>query len=73
MLDLLATLRSSLTAPTTAAASLPDPSDLAFERSLSRPLAKRLDAESERVLALVSSVLKWVDPVGNKKIGRAHV
>ncbi|KAL8286391.1 hypothetical protein RQP46_004408 [Phenoliferia psychrophenolica] len=64
--DLLATLRASLTAPTTAAASLPDPSDLAFERSLSRPLAKRLDVESERVLALVTNVLKWVDPSGNK-------
>ncbi|KAK4704946.1 exosome complex exonuclease RRP6, partial [Phenoliferia sp. Uapishka_3] len=64
--DLLATLRSSLTAPTTAAASLPDKSDLAFERSLSRPLGKRLDAESDRVLALVSNLIKWVDPVANK-------
>lgn len=56
---LLESLQTALLTPTTAAAALPDASDLAFERTLSRPLARQLDAESTRILALVSSVLAW--------------
>ena len=57
--SLLDSLQAALLAPTTAAAALPDASDLAFERTLSRPLARQLDVESTRILALVSSVLQW--------------
>lgn len=55
----LTTLLDSLTAPTTLSATLPPPADLSFERTLSRPLARNLDSESARILALVSKVLDW--------------
>ncbi|GAA5908673.1 hypothetical protein JCM5296_006007 [Sporobolomyces johnsonii] len=56
---LLDTLQAALVPPTTAAASLPSPSDLAFERTLSRALARNLDNEADRILALAHSVLTW--------------
>ncbi|GAA5924658.1 hypothetical protein JCM1841_006378 [Sporobolomyces salmonicolor] len=56
---LLDTLQAALVPPTTAAASLPSPSDLSFERTLSRVLARNLDSEADRILALAQSVLSW--------------
>lgn len=56
---LLANLEAALVDPTTAASQLPDAGDLGFERSLSRPFARNLDKEAERILALVSNVLNW--------------
>lgn len=61
ILALVQTLQASLPAPTRAAAQLPSAGDLAFERTLSRSLGKQLDSESDRILALVSSVLNWAD------------
>lgn len=63
--QLLDGLHQAIVPPTSAAASLPDPSDLAFERSLSRSLARNLDQESTRILSLVSSVLNWSQGAAN--------
>ncbi|GAA5903805.1 hypothetical protein JCM8208_006584 [Rhodotorula glutinis] len=60
--ELLDQLQAALVPPTTAAASLPDPADLAFERTLSRRLAKGLDQEALRILTLASAVLDWAAP-----------
>lgn len=60
--QLLDQLQAAIVPPTTAAAALPDASDLAFERTLSRKLAKGLDAEAHRILQLASSVLDWASP-----------
>ncbi|GAA5885651.1 hypothetical protein JCM6882_007512 [Rhodosporidiobolus microsporus] len=59
---LLNHLQAALVPPTTAAAQLPSPSDLAFERSLSRKLARSLDTQQDRILALASRVLNWAAP-----------
>ncbi|GAA6007664.1 hypothetical protein JCM10207_004833 [Rhodosporidiobolus poonsookiae] len=60
--QLLTALQAALVPPTTAAASLPAASDLAFERTLSRKLARSLDTEAHRVLDLASRVLDWAAP-----------
>ncbi|KPV75228.1 uncharacterized protein RHOBADRAFT_53232 [Rhodotorula graminis WP1] len=60
--ELLDQLQAAIVPPTTAAASLPDPADLAFERTLSRRLAKGLDQEALRILNLASAVLDWAAP-----------
>ncbi|GAA5848393.1 hypothetical protein JCM9279_006552 [Rhodotorula babjevae] len=60
--ELLDQLQAALVPPTTAAASLPDSADLAFERTLSRRLAKGLDHEALRILTLASAVLDWAAP-----------
>jgi exosome complex exonuclease RRP6 len=62
---LLANLEAALVDPTTAASQLPDAADLGFERSLSRPFARNLDKEAERILALVSNVLNWSQGIPN--------
>ncbi|POY71841.1 hypothetical protein BMF94_5202 [Rhodotorula taiwanensis] len=60
--ELLDQLQAALVPPTRHAAQLPAASDLAFERSLSRKLAKNLDSEQARVLDLASRVLEWAAP-----------
>ncbi|SCV67433.1 BQ2448_5044 [Microbotryum intermedium] len=55
----LATLEHALVQTTQHADQLPLSSDLSFERTLSRALAKKLDAQSERVLGLVQNLLSW--------------
>ncbi|KAM0754789.1 hypothetical protein T439DRAFT_309597 [Meredithblackwellia eburnea MCA 4105] len=65
--QLLANIRSTIPKPTQAAADLPDAQDLAFERTLSRPLARKLDNEGERILGLVTDLIKWLDPDANSK------
>ncbi|SGZ28516.1 BQ5605_C027g10361 [Microbotryum silenes-dioicae] len=55
----LAALSEALGQTTAQADSLPASSDLSFERTLSRALARKLDAHSERVLALVENLLSW--------------
>ncbi|BGP39731.1 exosome nuclease subunit [Rhodotorula kratochvilovae] len=59
---LLDQLQAAIVPSTSAAAALPDAADLAFERTLSRRLAKGLDQEADRILALASSVLSWASP-----------
>ncbi|GJN89022.1 hypothetical protein Rhopal_001996-T1 [Rhodotorula paludigena] len=59
---LLDALQSAIVPPTAAAAALPSAADLAFERTLSRKLARSLDAEAHRVLQLATSVLHWAAP-----------
>ncbi|GAA5830737.1 hypothetical protein JCM11251_001059 [Rhodosporidiobolus azoricus] len=59
---LLNALQAALVPPTRAAAALPSPADLSFERSLSRKLARSLDAQHDRILALASQVLAWASP-----------
>ncbi|GAA5968740.1 hypothetical protein JCM11641_000716 [Rhodosporidiobolus odoratus] len=56
---LLDALQQAIVPPTTAASSFPSPSDLAFERTLSRRLANNLDSESDRILTLANRVLNW--------------
>lgn len=56
---LLEALTQALAVPTTSAAALPAAGDLQFERTLSRPLGRKLDAEAERVLGLAEKLLKW--------------
>ncbi|SCZ93871.1 BZ3500_MvSof-1268-A1-R1_Chr6-3g08938 [Microbotryum saponariae] len=62
----LAALSEALGQTTAQANALPASSDLSFERTLSRALARKLDAHSERVLALVQNLLSWstqgIDP-----------
>ncbi|BGP24306.1 exosome complex exonuclease RRP6 [Rhodotorula toruloides] len=65
---LLDALQQALVPPTRAAAGLPAASDLQFERTLSRKLARSLDTESERVLSLASRVLTWASS-GNNATG----
>ncbi|KAI5478663.1 exosome complex exonuclease RRP6 [Pseudohyphozyma bogoriensis] len=64
---LLANLEASLLPLNTSAAQLPSASDLGFERSLSRPLARALTTESERIYSLVTTLLRWVDPEKSAK------
>ncbi|BGP15799.1 hypothetical protein JCM10213_005719 [Rhodosporidiobolus nylandii] len=59
---LLDALQQAIVPPTHAAANLPAAADLAFERTLSRRLAKNLDAEADRILTLASRVLNWASP-----------
>ncbi|GAA5982175.1 hypothetical protein JCM10908_004768 [Rhodotorula pacifica] len=61
--ELLDTLQGALVPPTRLAAQLPAAQDLAFERTLSRKLAKQLDQEQQRVLTLAQRVLQWAAPV----------
>lgn len=67
--DLLTTLEDALVQPTSLAASLPDAQDLGFERSLSRPLARQLDKEADRILKIISDVLDWSSPATNTRLG----
>ncbi|GAA5821490.1 hypothetical protein JCM3770_000597 [Rhodotorula araucariae] len=60
--SLLDQLQAAIVPPTTAAAALPDAADLAFERTLSRRLAKGLDHEADRILSLAAAVLNWAAP-----------
>ncbi|GAA5963691.1 hypothetical protein JCM3765_003546 [Sporobolomyces pararoseus] len=57
--DLLANLQQALIPPTRSAAQLPSSSDLSFERTLSRSLARNLDAQSAKILGLAQSLLDW--------------
>ncbi|BGO99413.1 hypothetical protein RTG_02115 [Rhodotorula toruloides ATCC 204091] len=68
---LLDALQQALVPPTRAAAALPAASDLQFERTLSRKLARSLDTESERVLSLASRVLAWASSGNNAAGGKA--
>ncbi|SJX66427.1 related to RRP6-Exonuclease component of the nuclear exosome [Sporisorium reilianum f. sp. reilianum] len=53
-------LQSALQPLTRNAAAIPAHGDLAFHRSMDRKLAKRLDTESERVLASIAQLAGWV-------------
>jgi exosome complex exonuclease RRP6 len=66
--DLLNNLQQALIPPTRSAAQLPSASDLSFERTLSRSLARNLDAESTKILRLAQSLLNWTtaDQTGSK-------
>jgi exosome complex exonuclease RRP6 len=68
LVAILKNVESSLLKPTALADTLPDASDLAFERTLSRPLARQLDAESARILALVGKVLAWTEGGNGKEL-----
>ncbi|GAA5993109.1 hypothetical protein JCM5350_007220 [Sporobolomyces pararoseus] len=57
--DLLTNLQQALIPPTRSAAQLPSSSDLSFERTLSRSLARNLDAQSAKILELAQSLLDW--------------
>lgn len=63
----LVQLQSSLQPPTRNAASIPNPSDLSFHRSLDRKLATSIDAESERLLTLIDQVSRWASKDGKQK------
>jgi len=71
--SLLDQLQAALVPPTTAAASLPDSADLAFERTLSRRLAKGLDQEAVRILTLASAVLDWAAPAQGQAPSRTEL
>ncbi|GAA6027640.1 hypothetical protein JCM8097_007960 [Rhodosporidiobolus ruineniae] len=62
---LLNALQAALVPPTTAAAALPSAADLAFERTLSRRTASKLDTEALRILTLADRVLNWATPQPN--------
>ncbi|GAA5884176.1 hypothetical protein JCM16303_005955 [Sporobolomyces ruberrimus] len=57
--SMLDTLQAALIAPTRSAAQLPSPSDLSFERTLSRSLARNLDTEATKILSIAQSLLNW--------------
>ena len=59
--SLIATLQAALTAPTQAAAQLPDAADLQFERTLSRKLRKDLDNQATQLIGLVQQLLVWTE------------
>ncbi|GAA6024428.1 hypothetical protein JCM11491_001731 [Sporobolomyces phaffii] len=59
---LLDALQAALIPPTRSAAQLPASSDLSFERTLSRSLARQLDHASQHVLALAQSLVEWTTP-----------
>lgn len=60
--ELLDALQAALVPPTRHAAQLPAAGDLAFERSLSRKIARTLDAQQETVLSIAQKVLDWAAP-----------
>ena len=53
-------LQSALQPLTRNAAAIPTHGDLAFHRSMDRKLAKKLDSESDRVLASISQLASWI-------------
>jgi exosome complex exonuclease RRP6 len=55
-----AVLQRSILAPTRAAHSLPEASDIGFHRSLTRSFGSDLDSLSDRVLELAGSLLDLV-------------
>ncbi|GAA6062191.1 hypothetical protein JCM10212_006472, partial [Sporobolomyces blumeae] len=56
-------LQRALIPLTRHAALLPDPADLAFERTLDRSLARQLDHTSSNLLHLAERLLNWAKPV----------
>lgn len=64
--EMVARLQAALTEPNRLAAELPDASDFAFERTLSKPLAKKIDLESLKLLGLVEGLLSWMEPGARK-------
>ncbi|GAA5904282.1 exosome nuclease subunit RRP6 [Sporobolomyces salmoneus] len=71
--SILNTLQSSLIAPTRTASLLPSPSDLSFERTLSRSLARSLDSQSASILSLAQNLLDWAQPEGTPEGGKKRV
>lgn len=65
---LLAALQSTITYSTQLAAQLPDPSDLQFEKTLSRSFAKKMNQEADNVLQLVNSLLNWIEDTSGKEL-----
>lgn len=53
-------LQSALQPLTRNAAAIPTHGDLAFHRSMDRKLAKKLDAESNRLLQSISQLASWI-------------
>lgn len=56
-------IQSHLLSLTRSAAAISDPSDLKFQRTLSRPLGKKVDAVSKRLLSVTQNVLLLADEV----------
>ncbi|GAA5940043.1 exosome nuclease subunit RRP6 [Sporobolomyces koalae] len=65
---MLNALQAALIPPTRSAAQLPEASDLSFERTLSRQLARTLDAESHKLLSLAQRLLDWTRPEGTARV-----